>query len=152
MTLLIIILLGWPLVVVPIFNYIDYRTTKDGGKPNYLWYFIIRGVAAILYGVPMLMAGYDKFVDYSFLTGRQLLMIAIPIFLYQATSFWIVYEIIRNAWTHRKLLYYDHSEHDSGWLDRFSAYIGPVGHAFLKLIALVLCVLCFIKMVSVYGI
>lgn len=142
--MLTLIIFIWPLIIVPAFNYYDYKTTHKGGKPNYLLYFIIKGILAIVHGIFLLVVNQDSKTNYSDLTAWQLTMVWAPYLLFQVTSFWLIYEFIRNAWSHRSLFYYDHKEFDSGLVDRFSAWIGPDLHIVMKVLALVICILSVI--------
>ena len=142
MTIALLLLL-W-LVIIAGFNYWDYKVTKDGGKPNYLIYFLARGMAAILHGTLCLMLLEDRYTDYGSLSAWQLLALWFPYLGFQVTSFWIQYEITRNIWSNEAWLYYDHQEGDSGWIDRLFKWAGPEFHAIAKLAALVTAVLCVI--------
>src|SRR5690349_15677910 len=135
------LILIWLLIVIPGFNYYDYKTTYKGGKPNYFLYFIIRGMLAVVHGIFMLVAKQDKITDYTTLSAWELTVVWAPYLLFQVTSFWLIYEFIRNAWSHRSLFYYDHKEFDSGVLDRFAAWVGPDLHIVMKALALVICIL-----------
>ena len=98
---------------------------KDGRKPNYLLMFVLRGIAAILHGVlfnPQDMADYW------------------PVFLFQVTSFWILFEIALNLVRGREVFYYDRKEKDSGWIDKLFAWAGPFWHIIAKIVATILMV------------
>ena len=140
-TLLLII---WIVLIIPAFNYYDYRVTRKGGKPEYKLYFIIKGALAIVHGALMLAVNQDSKTVYSDLTAWQLTVVWAPYLLFQITSFWIEYELIRNLWTRRQWDYYDSKEKDSGWIDRFFAWAGRPFHVFVKLCALAICVLSII--------
>ena len=140
-TLLIVL---WITAFIPGFNYYDYRTTRNGGKPEYILYFIIKGFLAIIHGTFMLMANQDSKTDYSFLSAWELTVVAAPYFLFQITSFWVIYELIRNGWTRKQWDYYDHKEKDSGYIDMFFAWAGRPFHLFAKLCAIVVCILSII--------
>lgn len=143
----LLLLLSWHLIILG-FNIWDRKVTKNGGKPNYVIYFLVRGGAAILHGALMLIVLEDRYTDYGDLSGWQLLALWTPYLGYQVTTFWIQYEMVRNHWSNEALLYYDHQEKDSGIIDRFFAWAGPEMHAVFKLLALVLAVLCVIL---IYG-
>jgi len=98
---------------------------RTGRKPNYLIMFILRGMAAILHGI---LFNPHNLYDY------------LPIFIFQITSFWIVFEISLNLVRGKHWLYYDHSEGDSGIIDRFFMWAGEKAHGIVK-------ILCFIVMV-----
>lgn len=133
-------LLTWFVVIIA-FIIIDRKITKGGGKPNYIQYFIGRGFAAILHGAWILPTGPIPAWE---MTAWELLISWLPYLLFQVCSFWIVYEIGRNIWTKKPLLYYDQKENDSGIIDRFFAWTGPVFHAIVKVAALVIMILSII--------
>ncbi len=140
MTIALLLLL-W-LVIIIIFNYIDWAVTHDGGKPDYGKYFVMRGAAAILHGVLLLIVNEDAYTNYGSLSAWQLLILWLPYLGFQVCSFWILYELIRNKWTGRDWLYYDSEEKDSGFVDRFFAWAGPTYHGLAKIISLIICLLC----------
>lgn len=123
--------LSWILVFVPILNYIDCRVTRNGDKPNYLLYFILRGGAYILWGILVVHEPLDN---------RDNIREIVVTLGYAICSFWVEYELIRNWWSKRALLYYDIIEKDSGIIDRFFAWAGREAHLVAKLIALVLAI------------
>jgi hypothetical protein len=98
---------------------------KDGRKPNYLMMFVLRGAAAIIHGV---LFNPQNMTDYW------------PLFLFQVTSFWLIFEIALNIVRGREVFYYDRKEKDSGWIDRLFAWAGPVWHFIAKLITFALMV------------
>jgi len=134
-------LLSLWIVIILIFNYADWKITKNGGKPDYLLYFLFRGGAAIIHGTLCLIAFEDRYYTYGNLSSWQLLLIWLPYLIYQVTSFWIVYELVRNFWSQQPLLYFDTVEHDSGVVDKIFAKLGHSFHAYAKVIALVVCVI-----------
>lgn len=146
MTILLLLLL-WHLIIIG-FNYWDRNITNNGGKPNYLIYFLVRGAAAILHGSLMLIVLEDRYTNYGSLSSWQLLALWAPYLGYQVTTFWLQYEIVRNHWSGEAWLYYDHQERDSGIIDRFFAFAGPTFHTMAKLFALAITVLCVILIVS----
>lgn len=147
MTILFLLILWCPLAIGA-FNYWDYKVTKDGGKPSYLIYFLVRAGAAILHGSLMLIVLEDDHTNYGDLSAWQLLALWAPYLSFQVTTFWIQYEITRNIWTNQAWLYYDQYEKDSGIIDRFFAWTGPTFHAMAKLFALAVAVLCVILIYS----
>lgn len=109
-------------LIAPLFNaWMD----RKGAKRNYLIVNILRGMAVILHG-SMFIYTYEGW-GYYFL----------PVFLYEMTSFWLVFEIALNLWQKKPMLYYDTKEHDSGWTDKFFAWAGTGWHTAAKLAALV---------------
>lgn len=133
-------ILSWIVIVIPVFNYVDWRITRNGGKPMYGVINTIKTVAVIVWGA--MFTHYDGTQN-----GKEILYQIIPIVLYCALSFWIVYELIRNSWTKRKWDYYDQMEGDSGSIDRFFKGVGSrYFHIFVKVCALVITVLAAIKL------
>ena len=132
----ILVLLLWHPIIL-LFNVWDKKITKNGGKPNYIVYFLVRGMAAVLHGGFMLIVFEDAYTDYGSLTAWQLLILWFPYLTFQVCTFWIQYEICRNVWSNEALLYYDNSEKDSGVIDRFFAWTGPAFHVAAKIMALV---------------
>lgn len=102
---------------------------RDGRKPNYLQVFILRGIAAILHGIYF---NPHNMVEY------------FPVFVFQVTSFWLLFEGALNVIRKKPLLYYDHEEGDSGWIDRFFKWTGPKFHMVAKMFTLLLCILSII--------
>jgi len=102
---------------------------RKGRKPNYIQMFVIRGMAAIAHGI---LFNPHNMWDYA------------PVFVFQITSFWILFEIGLNIVTKKPILYYDRKEGDSGTIDRFFKWAGPGAHLVAKLAALVLCILSII--------
>lgn len=138
-----ILLISW-VAVIGGFNLWDYFVTKDGGKPNYLIYFLARGAVAILHGTVCLMLLEDQYYDYSSLSGWQLFTLWLPYIGLQVTSFWLIYPEIRNVWANKYFLYYDQKEGDSGMVDRFFKWAGKDFHALAKTLALAVCVICIV--------
>jgi hypothetical protein len=112
-----------------LFNLVDYFVTRRGGKPNYTKYNTIKTIAAL--GCFALIGNFDSWGRF-FISG-------IVIAIFEATSFWILYELVRNIWTKQPLLYFDQFERDSGGTDRFFAD-NPDLHTPAKIAALVLCI------------
>ncbi len=106
---------------------------RKGRKPFYLAMFIIRGIAAICHGV---LFNPQNTADY------------LPVFIFQVTSFWLLFELGLNILQKRPLLYYDRKEGDSGWIDRFFAFVGPTWHAVAKFCALIVCILSIIYILN----
>lgn len=102
---------------------------RNGRKPNYLQMFILRGMAAILHGV---LFNPQNWNDY------------FPVFIFQVTSFWLFFEAGLNIVRNKPLLYYDHFEGDSGWIDRLFKWAGPTAHAIAKIAILILCILSIV--------
>jgi hypothetical protein len=108
---------------------VNIYTDRKGRKPNYLQMFIIRGMAAILHGI---LFNPHNMLDY------------LPVFIFQVTSFWVLFEIGLNIIRKKPLLYYDQKELDSGILDRFFAKRGTTIHLIAKIVAVLLCILSVI--------
>lgn len=121
---------------------------RNGRKPNYLQMFIIRGMAAIFHAILLdVSVGYfpENLWDYSAL---DMLLMWMPILLFQTTSFWIVFEISLNIVRGRELFYFDRKERDSGIIDRVFDALGSGAHLLAKIAALVVCIL---SIVVIYG-
>lgn len=115
-------LLLW-LVFIAAEVYRNYRIIEiNKGKPSYLHSFVVRGMAAIIHGVlfdPHNMAEY------------------LPVFIYQVTSFWILFDLILNWMREKPMLYLGK---ESGWIDRGFDWVGSEGFLFFcKVLALVAC-------------
>lgn len=120
-----LLLLLW-LIPIAANVYVD----RKGRKPNYVIMFILRGMVAIGHGI---LFNPQNMWDY------------VPVFIFQVTSFWLIFEIALNIVRGKDILYYDRSEGDSGIIDRFFKWTGPTAHFFAKLAALILCFLAVIK-------
>lgn len=118
--MLILLILLWPLVAVPFFNWLDYRLTKDGGKPWYAKYFLDRAIASLIH---MFILTPVNGVDYTMMSFWELIWIFMTYILYHCCTFWVEYEIIRNLWTGNAILYFDDKENDSGWIDGFFSWL-----------------------------
>lgn len=116
------LLLIW---LIPIL--INILVDTRGIKPHYFQTFIARGFAAVLHG--------GLIMDITEWNGY-----ALVVFIFQLTSYWILFEVGLNLWRGKPLLYYDTVEKDSGWIDRFFAWAGKKAHVYAK-------VLCFIIMI-----
>jgi hypothetical protein len=118
-----------------------------GRKPNYGMMFALRGFIAVTYQffiVPPDMMPWT-------LSGWQLVMVWLPIMLFQTTSFWIIFELSLNIIQKRdNLLYYDIKEKDSGYIDRFFAWAGPTWHAVAKGLAFIVMVLSIAVILANY--
>lgn len=144
---MIAIILSIWIPIIGGFNIWDYFVTRHGGKPPYVVYWIVKGMAAIIHGAVCLIFLEDQYYDYGSLSFWQLVTVWAPYLGYQALSFWVVYELVRNWWTGKykiSWLYYDTEEKDSGWIDRVFAWLGPVFHAFAKVMALAIVIFCII--------
>lgn len=109
---------------------------KDGRKPDYLMMFILRGLAAIIHAVSFdPRVGQDYFI----------------IFIFQITSYWILFDLGLNIVRGREILYYDRKERDSGWIERFFDSMGPVFYLVAKVLALIACVLAIIAIYYRFG-
>lgn len=117
------------LAFIPSFNLLDYFVTRNGRKPNYLKYNLVKTIVGLICFVFM-----GEFSSWSrfFISG-------VVVAIFELTSFWLGYEIIRNIWTKKHLLYFDQFELDSGGVDLFFAK-NPDLHTPAKIAALVLCI------------
>lgn len=130
------ILLLW-LIPIALNVYVD----RDGRKPNYLQMFLIRGLAAVLHAV-ILDVTCDVFPDNLWrYNAIELMLIWMPVLLFQVTSFWILFELVLNIVRGRELLYFDRQERDSGWIDQIFDALGNGAHLAAKIVALIICIL-----------
>lgn len=123
-------LLLW-LVFIAAEVYRNYRIIEiNKGKPSYLHSFVVRGMAAVVHGVL-----FDPHNIYDYL----------PIFIFQVTSFWVLFDLILNYMRGKPMLYIGKQ---SGWIDRGFAWIGSDGFLFIcKCLTLVA---CFISIFVIY--
>jgi hypothetical protein len=119
---------------------------RNGAKRNYLQVNLIRGMFAIAHGILVLPKDYN----YSSASSLDLLLIWLPLLVFEFTSYWIFFELGLNIVRHRKLLYYDNKEGDSGYIDRFFKWAGPTWHAVAKILCFVLMVLSIIVIYENY--
>lgn len=112
MIIVILKMIVW--LIVPAVNmYVD----RKGRVPFYLPVNIVRFMCAILHGVLMLTN-----VDYTpwTMSGWQLVLLWAPIFIFQATSFWLIFDVGINILQKKPhILYRDTKEGNSGWIERF---------------------------------
>jgi len=135
-------ILLWVVVAIPILNFIDYRTTKNGEKPFYLLYHIFRGFLFILWGSLLV-----REVPYGPGQGKEYAFQLIYLILFALSTFWVEYELIRNLWSKRPWDYYDHKEGDSGYIDLFFKKIGSRGfHITCKILVLIISILSGIRL------
>lgn len=82
-----------------------YIIEKSKSRPNYLQSFVLRGMAAILQGVlfnPQNMADY------------------LPVFIFQVSSFWLLFDVLLNYMRQKPFLYVGK---DSGYIDKFFVWV-----------------------------
>lgn len=103
-------------------NYYIIEVKKQA--PSYLLSFILRSMAAIVYGI---LFNPQNFNDYS------------PILIFQVTSFWIVFDLSLNILRDKEIFY---TGHESGWLDKLGKI--PLLYLFLKLSAFALMIFSII--------
>lgn len=133
------ILLLW-LIPIAANVYMD----RNGRKPEYIQMFILRGMAAIIHAI-LLDVVCDVFPDNLWTYSVWgLILIWLPVLIFQTTSFWILFEIALNIVRKREVFYFDRKEHDSGWIDRIFDALGSGIHLLAKIIALVICILSII--------
>jgi len=133
-------LLVWALL--PVLNaWLD----RKGTKRNYLVVFGLRGMASIFHGIWML-SNKDLTFNYSNASSWELLMVWLPVLVFQASSYWLIFEIVLNILRHNPILYYDHQEGDSGYIDRFFKWAGPSAHFFAKMLCLLILVLSIVNL------
>jgi hypothetical protein len=106
-------------------NYYLIEVKKS--RPIYIQSFIGRCMAAILHGVlfdPQVMADYA------------------PVFFFQLTSFWILFDLSLNYFRKKPLLYMGEK---SGWIDRAFIWLNSDAWLFFcKVLSLVVCVFSII--------
>jgi branched-subunit amino acid transport protein AzlD len=150
--MLTFLLIVW-IVIILLHNTLDYFVTRDGNKPDYVKYGILRSMCAVVHGALVLLLFEDAYTNYSDL--KQLLLTWLPYAGYQVLSFWLIYDPVRNAWARggklADLIYFDHKEKDSGWVERLSAWAGKPFYYTLKLSALVICIWCIVLIYSRHG-
>jgi hypothetical protein len=138
------ITIGLLLWMLPItFNiYVD----RNGHKPNYLKVFTLRAMAAVIHGLLFAPRDWYAYVnEYHWSLG-------VAVFLFQITSYWLVFEIglnivrkrIQQLGFWKGVLYYDQKEGDSDWIDRFFKWAGPTYYITAKSMALIVCILSII--------
>lgn len=123
---MIILQLSLWLLVIIFFVWLDYyEIVKKHDRPNYLLENIIKGGLFILYG--------------AFIWNTQNDYRTFAIFIYAATSYWILFDILLNSFRHLSPFYIGRK---SGWVDRF-AYISKTTYVIywiMKVIAVILCI------------
>jgi hypothetical protein len=92
-------------------------------RPNYFVVFIIRGIAAIIYGA---------YIDVQNLTEW------LPVITMQVCSFWILFDLGLNLLRNKPILY---KGKNSGWLDKLPNSI----YYTLKIICLIILIIIGIK-------
>ena len=120
---------------------------KDGRKPNYLQMFMLRGITAILHGIVFDMTCRIFPPDLYRYSMWELVLIWTPLFTFQVTSFWILFELGLNLVRGREAFYFDRKERDSGWIDKIFDHLGSGAHLAAKIMALILCVLSILRLV-----
>lgn len=132
-----LILLLW-LIPIGANIYID----SDGQKPNYMVVFIVRAMAAIMHCLLLEVTCHIFPEDIYSLTAWEYLVVILPTFTFQVTSFWIFFEFGLNTVRGRELFYFDRKERDSGWIDKLFDRLGNGAHLAAKIVAFVVCVVC----------
>ena len=118
-----ILLIIWLLFIVAE-AYRNYRIIEIGNsRPDYLQSFVLRGMAAIGHGVLFDPANMGEYL---------------PVFIFQVSSFWVLFPVVLNYMRQKPLLYYNTT---SGWIARVFAWIGSDGfYFFCKILSLVVSV------------
>lgn len=137
--MILFILLLW-LIPIAANVYID----RNGKKPEYMQVFVLRGMAAIIHGILTDMVCHIFPNDLYRYSMWELVLIYLPLLVFQVTSFWILFEISLNVVRGRELLYFDRKERDSGWIDKLFDRLGNGAHLAAKLMALVFCIISII--------
>lgn len=108
-----------------------YLIEKRKTKPIYLQSFIFRGMAAIAHGI---LFNPENMADY------------LPIFIFQITSFWLLFDLMLNYLRRKPALYMGEQ---SGWIDRAFTWINSDGFTFFcKLLAFLVCVFSVIVIIQ----
>lgn len=138
--MMLIKILTW--LLIPVANaFFD----RKGEKRNYLVVNTVRGIIALVDGV-WFLSNKDLTFNYSTASAGQLLMLWAPVLSFQLLSYWLVFEIVLNALRHNPILYYDHKEGDSGYVDRFFKWAGFEIHFIAKFASLILLVIAITKL------
>lgn len=103
-------------------NYYMIERSKE--RPNYTLSFILRGMAAIFHGI---LFSPSNWVEY------------FPVFIFQVTSFWILFDLGLNILRNEAIFY---TGRDSGLLDKVGKF--PLTYLLLKVAAFTLLVLSII--------
>lgn len=159
-------LLLW-LVAIEANVYADRKGRKPGKTDwaSYLVMFILRCIAAILHAA-LFIPGQWMGTDFA---NRVWLHLWLPVVIFQATSFWLLFDVQLNLINHfrdekfgesRKLtwkiiFYYDRKEGDSGKLERWFRDIGPTWgprlYILAKLLALAACIYSVVLIYARYS-
>lgn len=105
---------------------------SDGRKPNYLQMLVLRGIAAFLHWC-------------LFVNSPDQMVLLFWLFVFEVTSYWLVFEAWLNIVRRKPILYYDTTENDSGWIDRVFAWAGYRWHKAAKVTTLVVMVYSIIR-------
>jgi hypothetical protein len=127
-----ILLLLW-LVPIAINIYAD----RDGRKPNYLQMFVIRAMASLI---------HMFFFIYSPQQGNLVFWLLV----FQITSWWLIFELVLNLIRGRAVFYFDRTENDSGWIDRFFAKKHVLWHFGAKLLCFAVMVYAIIRIYELH--
>lgn len=103
---------------------IQFKLISKGNKPNYLQLFIIRGMAAILFGG--IVMNVTNWQDGFILLGWQI------------CSFYVLFDIILNCLRKKK---WNYKGKESGWLDSLSY---PIYYT-IKLLTLIFAIIFYLK-------
>lgn len=104
---------------------------RKGRKPNYLQTFIVRAMVAFFHLC-------------LFVKHPEQWPLLVWVVTYQVTSFWLWFEVRLNLYRGKPILYYDRTELDSGWIDRFFAR-RPNWQKAAKVTALVTMILAIVR-------
>jgi len=94
-------------------------------------------MALILHSA-LFIPGYWVGTDFA---NGQWLRMWWPIVVFDLTSYWIFFELALNIVRGNPILYYDHKEGDSGWIDEFFKWAGPTFHTVCKILAFIVMIL-----------
>lgn len=101
----------------------EYIIEVKKKRPFYLHFFLQRGIASVLHGVLYLWLCFESYGVETSIENY------IPLFIFQATSFWILFDLGLNLLRGKKWYY---KGKNSGWIDN----LPPPIYYTLKIIAL----------------
>jgi hypothetical protein len=137
-----LVLFLW-VVIISVFVYRD----RNGRKPDYGLEYFFRSCAALAHMIILdLLCNYFPDGGWEWGDSWMMIKLAIPVILFQMTSFWILFELSLNIYLGRELLYFDRKELDSGWIDKLFDRLGNVAHLLAKILVLIICILSIITL------
>lgn len=122
-------MIQWLLFILS-FNFVDWKVTHKGRKPNYKIYNSVKFIVGL--GIWALYGNFENW--------KTILFSGIVWAIFEVTSFWLIYPEVRNIWAKKPFLYFDTVEKDSGKVDLFFSSHQEL-HTVCKLIALFMALL-----------